>query len=120
MTAPASYDGLPRQTSTVERAVTALLMVGLAVLVPIASFLGLFLGMVSDGCTGDTACNGDQIALGVLVSAGSPVVVFIVALVVVVVRVVRRLPAWWVPLVALAAGAGLWVLGAVVAASAVG
>jgi hypothetical protein len=47
-------------------------------------------------------------------------VVFLVALVLVVVRFVRRLPAWWVPLVALAAGAGLWILGAVIAASAVG
>lgn len=120
MTAPAPYDDLPRQTSTVERVATGLLMVGLAVLVPIASFLGLFFAMVSDGCTGDTACDGGRIGLGVLVAAGSPVVVFIVALVVVVRRVVRRLPAWWVPLVALVAGAGLWILGAVIAASAVG
>lgn len=120
MSTPAPYDDLPRQTSTVERAVTALLMVALAVLVPVASFLGLFFGMVSDGCTGDTACDGTRIGLGVLVAAGSPVAVFIVALVVVVLRVVRRLPAWWVPLVALAVGAGLWILGAVIAASAVG
>ena len=65
MTEPATYDDLPRQTSTVERVVTALLMVGLAVLVPVASFLGLFFAMVSDGCTGDTECNGGQIGLGV-------------------------------------------------------
>ncbi|KRF36470.1 hypothetical protein [Nocardioides sp. Soil805] len=120
MTEPVTYDDLPRQTSTVERGVTALLMVGLAVLVPVASFLGLFFAMVSDGCTGDTECNGGQIGLGVLVAAGSPVVVFVVALVVVIVRIVRRLPAWWVPLVALVAGAALWGLGAVIAASAVG
>lgn len=120
MTEPATYDDLPRQTSTVERVVTTLLMVGLAVLVPIASFLGLFFMMVSDGCTGDAPCNEGQIGLGVLVAAGSPVVVFIAALAMVIVRVVRRRSAWWVPLVALAVGAGLWALGAVIAASAVG
>ncbi len=120
MTQPATYDDLPRQTSTVERVLTVLLMVGLALLVPVASFSGLFFAMVSDGCTGDTECNGTQIGAGVLVALLSPVLVFVVALVVVVVRIVRRLPAWWVPLVALAVGAGLWILGAVIAASAVG
>jgi hypothetical protein len=120
VTEPATYDDLPRQTSTVERVVTALLMVGLAVLVPIASFLGLFFMMVADGCNGDAECSGGRIGLGVLVAVGSPVVVFLVALAVVVIRVVRRQSAWWVPLVALVVGAGLWALGAVIAASAVG
>ena len=32
-------------------------MIGLALLVPIASFLGLFFGMASDGCVGDTPCK---------------------------------------------------------------
>ncbi|WP_457208677.1 hypothetical protein [Nocardioides sp. P5_C9_2] len=120
MTEPAAYDDLPRRTSSVERAVTALLMVGLAVLVPIASFLGLFFMMVSDGCTGDAPCREGQIGLGVLVAVGSPVVVFLVALAAVVTRVVRGRSAWWVPLVALVVGAVLWGLGAVIAASAVG
>ena len=34
-----SYDDLPRQTSTVERVVTVLLMIALAVLVPIAGLV---------------------------------------------------------------------------------
>ena len=120
MSEPATYDDLPRQTSVVERVATALLMVGLGLLVPVASFSGLLFAMVSDGCTGDTPCNDGQIGLGILVAVGSPILVFVVALVVVIARVARRLPAWWVPLVALAVGAGLWILGAVIAASAVG
>ena len=120
MTAPAPYDDLPRQTSTVERVATALLMVGLAVLVPIASFLGLLFSMVSDGCMGGNECDSGRIGLGVLVAAGSPVLVFLGALVVVVRRVATRRSTWWVPLVALVVGAGLWILGAVVAGSGVG
>lgn len=117
MTAPAPYDDLPRQTSTVERVVTALLMVGLAVLVPIASFLGLLFSMVSDGCTGGNECDSGRIGLGVLVAVGSPVLVFLGALVMVVRRVATRRSAWWVPLVALVVGAGLWILGGVIAAT---
>ena len=114
-----TYD-LPRQTSTVERAVTMVLMVGLAVLVPLASFFGLFFGMASDGCMGDAPCNSDQIGLGVGVAALSPVLVLLAALVVVITRARRRRSAWWVPLVALAVGIGLWVLGGFIAVSAVG
>ena len=120
MSAPTTYDDQPRTTSTIERAVTVLLMIGLAVLVPFASFMGLFFGMVSDGCAGDTPCNGDQIGLGVGMAVVSPVLVFLAALVVVVKRFAGRRPAWWVPLVALVVGACLFVLGGVIAAAAVG
>lgn len=120
MTTPASYDDLPRQTSTVERVVTALLMLGLGLLALMASFLGLLFSMASDGCVGDTPCDGGRLGLGVLVAAGSPVVVFLAALVVVIRRVARRLPAWWVPLAALGVGAALWALGGVIAFTAVG
>jgi hypothetical protein len=115
-----TYDDLPRQTSTVERAVTLLLMVGLAVLVPIAGFMGLLTSMASDGCMSDNPCNSDLIGLGVAVSALSPAVVFLVALVWVIKRWRARRTTWWVPLVALAGGAALWALGAVITFSAVG
>ncbi|MCF6377083.1 hypothetical protein L2K70_05670 [Nocardioides KLBMP 9356] len=120
MSQPASYDDLPPQTSTVERVVTVLLMLGLAVLLLIASFLGLFFAMASDGCVGDVRCNGAQIGAGIVVASGSPWVVYVVALVVVVVRWVRRKRTWWVPLAALVVGALLWVVGGLIAASAVG
>ena len=115
-----TYDDLPRQTSSVERVVTVLLMLALAVLVPLASFFGLFFGMASDGCIGDNPCRGSQLTAGVVVSAGSPWVVYLVAVAVVIVRWVRRRRTWWVPLAALVAGAVIWVLGGFLAVSAVG
>lgn len=115
-----SDDDLPRQTSTVERVVTVLLMVGLAVLVPLASFFGLFFGMASDGCVGDTRCSSEQITAGIVISSGSPWVVYLAALAVVIVRWVRRRPTWWVPVAALVVGAVLWTLGGFVAVSGVG
>lgn len=115
-----SYDDLPRQTSTVERVVTVLLVIGLAVLVPLASFFGLFFGMASDGCVGDARCSTEQITAGIVISAGSPWAVYLVALAFVIVRWVRRRHTWWVPIAALAAGAVLWALGGFVAVSGVG
>lgn len=119
-TEPTTYDDLPRQTSIVERTITVLLMVCLAALVPIASFFGLFFGMASDGCVGDNPCDSNQLGLGVALAAASPTVVFLAALVWVIVRVARRRSAWWVPLVGLAVGIGLWMLGGLIAFSAVG
>ena len=120
MSQPEPYDDLPPQTSTVERAVTVLLMVGLAVLVPLASFFGLFFGMASDGCIGNARCSSEQITVGIAISAGSPWIVYLVALGVVIVRWVRRRRTWWVPISALAVGAALWALGGFVAVSGVG
>lgn len=114
-----TYDDLPRQTSTVERALTVLLMVGLAVLVPIAGFMGLLTSMASDGCMGGNACNSGLIGLGVAVSALSPAVVFLVALAWVVRRWRARRTTWWVPLVAVVGGAALWLLGALITTTAV-
>ncbi len=111
---------LPAQTSTVERVVTVVLLIGLGIIAVIATFLGLLFSMVSDGCMGDATCNSDQIGLGILIASGSPILVFIVAVAQVVKRFRRRVPAWWVPLAALAAGAVLFVVGGIVAASAVG
>ncbi|MBL0747278.1 hypothetical protein [Nocardioides baculatus] len=111
---------LPPQTSVVERSVTVLLMIVLAALVPLASFFGLFFGMASDGCVGDTPCNGGQMTAGIVLSSGAPWVVWIAALVVIIVRWVRRRRTWWVPIAALVVGAALWALGGVLAVSAVG
>jgi hypothetical protein len=115
-----SYDDLPPQTSTVERVVTVLLMIGLAVLLFIASILGMFFAMASDGCVGEVRCDSGQIAVGMIVAAGSPWVVYLVAVVVVIVRWVRRRRTWWVPIAALVVGALLWLAGGFIATSAVG
>lgn len=121
MTRPVPYDASPPQrTSTADRVATVLLMVGLAVLVPIASFFGLFFAMASDGCVGDDPCRTGQLTAGVVVGSLAPWLVLLGALVVVVVRWVRRRRTWWVPVAALAVGLVLWVGGGLLAASAVG
>ena len=117
---PLTHTEPRRSPSPLERGITIVLLVGLLLLVPVASFLGLFFGMASDGCMGDAPCDSDQIGAGVLLSAISPVVVFLAALVGVAVRMVRGRTAWWVPLVALAVGIALWALGGLIAVSAVG
>jgi hypothetical protein len=108
------------RSRTADRVVTVVEMVALAVLVPIASLFGLFFAMASDGCIGDVACSSTVITLGIAISAASPWVVWLVALVLVIRRWVRRRTTWWLPLVALAVGAALWALGALVAVSGVG
>lgn len=115
-----TYDELPRQTSTVERGATVLLMIGLAVLVPVAGVMGLLTSMASDSCGSSTVCNTGQIALGVVISAVSVAAAFLVALVWVVIRWRSRRTTWWVPLVAVTAGGIVWGLGAVITFTAVG
>jgi hypothetical protein len=116
---PTSYADRRAPVSPVDRVVTVLLLVGLAVLVPIAGFMGLLTAMASDGCMANT-CNDALMTLGVGTSAISPVVVGVVAFVWVVIRWVRGRSTWWVPLVAVVAGAALWALGALLTFSAVG
>lgn len=113
-------DELTVKSSLVERICTVLLMVGLGFTALIASFLGLFFSMVSDGCMGDADCSSGRIGLGVAIASLSPIVVFVVALVLVVKRFRRGLPAWWVPLAGLAIGVVLFLLGGAVAGSGVG
>lgn len=91
----------------------------LGVLAPIAGFMGLLTAMASDGCMANT-CNGTLMTLGVGTSALSPLVVGVAAFVWVIVRWVRRKSTWWVPLVAVLAGAVLWMLGAALTATSVG
>ncbi|MDR7253498.1 hypothetical protein J2X46_002488 [Nocardioides sp. BE266] len=119
MSQPTSYADQRGAVSPVDRVVTVLLLIGLALLVPIAGFMGLLTAMASDGC-GVSTCNDTLMTLGVGTSAISPVVVGVGALVWVIVRWVRGLSTWWVPLVAVLLGAGLWALGAVLTFSAVG
>jgi hypothetical protein len=119
VTDPAPYADPPR-VSPVDRVLTVLLLVGLAVLVPIAGFLGLLTSMASDGCIGGNPCNTALMTVGIFTSALSPVVVGLGALGWVIVRWVRGRSTWWVPLVAVVVGALLWIAGALVTASGVG
>ena len=121
MSQPESYDHSRASTRrNVDRTVTVLLMVALAVLVPLASVSGLFAGMAPDGCIGGEQCSSTVVTLGLGIAAASPWVVYVVALALVVMRWVRRRSTWWVPLAALVVGAVLWALGGFVAISAIG
>lgn len=106
-------------TRSGDRVATVLLMVGFLVVVPIAVVMGLLLAMASDSC-GVNTCNETLIGVGIVVSAGAPVVAFLVTLVWVVVRWVRRRTTWWVPLVGALLGAVAWGVGAALAFTSVG
>lgn len=57
MSQPTSYADQRKPVSPADRVVTVVLLIGLALLVPIAGFLGLMTAMASDGC-GVSTCNG--------------------------------------------------------------
>lgn len=119
MTQPTSYADPPRQVSPLDRVVTVVLMVLLALALPLAGFLGLMTAMASDGCGASSSCNGTLMTMGVMVSAGAFLVVGLAALVWVIARWVRGRSTWWVPLVAALAAAAVWVLGALLTLSGV-
>jgi hypothetical protein len=100
--------------------VTWLLVLALACAAALASFFGLFVAMVSDGCAGDTPCNDDLIGLGVAIAAGSPWAVLVVTALVCAFRLGARRSAWWVPLLGAVLLVPFWFLGAYVATLGVG
>jgi hypothetical protein len=120
VTEPATYDDSSPAVRPLDRVVTVILLVGLALLAPVAGFMGLLTAMASDGCGSGAECNDAMIGLGVFTSAGAPIVVALAALVWVIVRWVRGRSTWWIPLVAVIVGAAGWVIGAFITSSAVG
>ena len=122
--APAAGVGSGPQTppplSGASVAVTWLLVLALAGAAALASFFGMFVAMVSDGCAGDTPCNNSLIGLGVIIAAGSPWAVLVATALVCALRLGARRSAWWVPLLGAVLLVPLWVLGAYVATLGVG
>ena len=114
---PATSELPPRRE--VDTAVTVLLLVGLGLFTGIVSLFGLMVGMVSDGCTGTTECDGDRIGAGMAIAVLGPWVISLIALVVSIVLMARRRLAFWVPLVAGVLIVGSWFAGAMVASSGV-
>ncbi|TGY34289.1 hypothetical protein E5344_13150 [Microbacterium laevaniformans] len=74
------------------------------------AFMSLFLVMMSDGCFGDR-CNASLMSAGWLIALGVPPVVFVAAVVWVIVRLVRRRIAWWVPVAGAVLGVSIWFIG---------
>ncbi len=108
------------QTSGAERAVGWVLMIALLIAAVPVAFLGLLLGMVSDGCGPNSAgCNSDQLSIGVALAALGTPAVAVATLVWLIKRNVRRQSIWWVPLVGAASVAVVWVVGMIVAATSV-
>jgi uncharacterized BrkB/YihY/UPF0761 family membrane protein len=101
--------------SSASVTVTWLLVLALAGAAALASFFGMFVAMVSDGCAGDTPCNDSVIGLGVMIAAGSPWAVIVVTALVCAFRLGARRSAWWVPLLGAVLLVPLWILGAYVA-----
>src|SRR4051794_36479185 len=74
----------------------ALILLGSG-LVVVLVILGALLGIAGDGCN-EFACSFTQIGLGILVAIAAPVVLFLIAIVVSIVFLVKRRRAFWVPL----------------------
>lgn len=111
-----AVDSPPRS----DRVIAVVLLVALGLLSPIVSFLALMFSMVSDGCGAGASCDADQIGNGVALAGLAPWAGLVGAIVVVVKRVRRGQRVWWVPLVAAAIAAGLFIAGGLLAATAVG
>lgn len=105
-----STDAPSRDVPVIDRIVTVLLLLALALYVAFGSIFGLLSSMASDGCS-DDSCNIGLITTGVFTSAGAPIVVGVLALVWVIVRWVRGRLTWWVPLAAAVVGTALWFAG---------
>jgi hypothetical protein len=97
---------------------TIVLLVGDGVLTLMVSFFGFFLAMASDPC-GARECSEELISLGVITAVVLPWIMFIAAVVVSIVLLIKRRLAFWVPLVGAALIIGSWFVGAFIAAAGV-
>lgn len=107
----------PRNTLDVVLSVVfAVLGSGLAVVLGV---IGAFLAFVSDSCGASTACDYSQLSAGILIAILLPSVVTVIFIVWMIVRLVRRKRAFWVPLVGAVAAVIGWGIGFLVATTAV-
>lgn len=86
-----------RNVTDVVVTIVGLVITGLLALA--ASVLGLMLVMASDSCGASSECDTNLIGLGVLLAVVAPWLCWIPALVVTIVRQVRRRMTWWIPIV---------------------
>jgi hypothetical protein len=88
------------ERNVTDLAVTVVGLVVTGLLALVASVLGLMLVMASDSCGASSDCNTDLIGVGVLLAVVAPWLCWIPALVLTIVRQVRRRTTWWVPIAA--------------------
>lgn len=102
-----------------EAAIGWVLFVLSGPLAAVASFIGLMSMMISDGCMGvEEECDFTRMEIGVAIAVFGHWVVLVAALVLMILRSKRSRTIWWVPILSLALGAGVWVGGLALAMSA--
>ena len=107
----------PRNTLDVVLSVVfALLAAALAIILGI---LGITLAFMGDSCGASAVCDYTQLSAGILLAMMLPAVITVVFIVWMIVRLVRRKRAFWVPLVGAVAAVIGWGIGYLVATSAV-
>jgi hypothetical protein len=89
--------------------VTGLLVINLVVGL-VLGYLAVILVVAYDSCVLQE-CSYEGFMFGWLLALIGPPIVLIVTAVLAVVRVVRRRRAWWIPIVGLAVGGALWLVG---------
>lgn len=95
-----------------DLALTIVLILAAAAATLGLSFVGLFFGLAGDACMGSNVCRPGWIEAGVLLAGFGVWLPFLAALIVAVVRLVRRRLAFWVPVVGLALSFSCTLLGA--------
>ncbi|KTR93672.1 hypothetical protein NS220_11695 [Microbacterium testaceum] len=101
----------PARTWDVVLTIVFLVLSPLATLA--ASYAGLFLAFAADAC-GSQNCNTDLMNLGLWSAVIAPWVVFLIAVVVAIVLLVKRRLAFWVPLAGMALMTALWFVSAAI------
>ncbi|CAM3766734.1 hypothetical protein [Nocardioides zeicaulis] len=109
MTHPPTYAFPP--VPTADRVVTVLLLAVLGYAAASGSLLGVLLTIEADDCQAVVPCLDGPTGTGFLASGLAPLVFWLAALVVVLVRWGNRRPTWWVPLAAVVPALGVWAVG---------
>ncbi len=105
-----------RSVDRVDLAGTIVGLIILAVAVGWLSWMGLWVGAVTGRCDGGVyVCDDGVIAAGVVIAMVGPLLVGLAALIVSVVRLAVRRPAWWIPPLAFLVAIGVLFGGAALA-----
>ncbi len=116
--APAAGSASPRPHRLWDIALSTVLLVGGAAAAGFGSVLALFLAFASDSC--GAGCSITQMEVGMWTAILAPWVAWLAGVVVVILLLVRRRIAFWVPFAGLAAGVLGWLLGAWLVGAALG